>query len=222
MCDNNNDKNNNKYGGDFITLSMSGQAREEQKEREETTRWTFTGMAPSAVFDRVLSESKEEEDAKTSGGNINTAMLYFDHENKKCIDALEENSSKKSSNTPPPPQSDLLKDIAAMTPEELLENEADLLFVENPSRGVYEPQDYTFRRWTAGAPYLGVSNKRKSQKSMEDTQESWKRKESDGNEEVSLWISPRGRNVRLRELRERREGVSRPTLSRRDENTFGG
>ena len=163
--DNNNDKNNNKYGGDFITLSDVGTNEKKSKKNGKKRRGGLLPVWHRAPFSIVfLANPKEEEDAKTSGGNINTAMLYFDHENKKCIDALEENSSKKSSNIPPPPQSDLLKDIAAMTPEELLENEADLLFVENPSRGVYEPQEYTFSPVDSWGSYLGVSERTKESK----------------------------------------------------------
>ena len=163
--DNNNNKKNNKYGGDFITLSDVGTNEKKGKKNGKKRRGGLLPVWHRAPFSIVfLANPKEEEDAKTSGGKVNTAMLYFDHENKKCIDALEENSSKKSSNTPPPPQSDLLKDIAAMTPEELLENEADLLFVENPSRGVYEPQEYTFSPVDSWGSFLGVSERTKESK----------------------------------------------------------
>ena len=159
--------------GAQISTSLSD-ASKEMKKKKKKKRGGLLPVWHRAPFSIVFlanpkeEEEEEEEEEATSEGKVRTAMLYLDHENKKCIDALEEtnNSSTLSKNTTPTPspQSDLFKDVSVMTPEEQIENEVDLLFVENPSRGVYEPQEYTFAPVDSWGSYLGVSKRKKESK----------------------------------------------------------
>jgi len=168
-------------GGDdsqiSISLSDIATAKEDEKEKSKTKKKKRDkkkkrggGLLPvwnRAPFSIVFLANPPKEEENGESGKVETAMLYFDHENKKCIDAFEkENSSMKSSssNSSSLPQSDLFKDISAMTPEEQIETEVDLLFVENPSRGVYEPQEYTFAPVDSWGSYLGVSERKKESK----------------------------------------------------------
>ena len=156
--------------GAQISTSLSDASKEMKKKKKKKRGGLLPvwHRAPFSIVFLANPKEEEEEEEATSEGKVSTAMLYLDHENKKCIDALEEtnNSSTLSKNTTPTPspQSDLFKDLSVMTPEEQIENEVDLLFVENPSRGVYEPQEYTFAPVDSWGSYLGVSKRKKESK----------------------------------------------------------
>ena len=156
--------------GAQISTSLSDASKEMKKKKKKKRGGLLPvwHRAPFSIVFLANPKEEEEEEEATSEGKVSTAMLYLDHENKKCIDALEEtnNSSTLSKNTTPTPspQSDLFKDVSVMTPEEQIENEVDLLFVENPSRGVYEPQEYTFAPVDSWGSYLGVSKRKKESK----------------------------------------------------------
>jgi hypothetical protein len=148
----------------FLTNQINNNKEAEQEEEERKVNIIKKGTTTKrTATQKTLSPSPFILD---SGGKIEdvdkketwkSAILYLDHGNKKCIDALEKpNLANKTDH-----QSDFMKDVASITLESQIEAEIDLILVEGPSRGVYETKEWDFAPVQSWGSYFGITEQTK-------------------------------------------------------------